>query len=79
MLPVSKDTLRGPYRVEDLARIYVMVGIRDEAIDRLVYLLSMPGPLSIPLLRLDPAWDPLREHPRFKRLVGADRQPDAHP
>ena len=61
--------MRGPYRVEDLARIYVMVGEHDEAIDQLEYLLSIPGPLSIPLLQLDPAWDPLCDHPRFKKLV----------
>ena len=26
LLPVTKDAWRGPYRVADLARIYVMVG-----------------------------------------------------
>jgi serine/threonine protein kinase/tetratricopeptide (TPR) repeat protein len=69
LLPVSKDAMRGPYRVEDLARIYVMVGAHDEAINQLEYLLSIPGPLTIPLLRLDPAWDPLRSHPRFVKLL----------
>ncbi|UCG58909.1 MAG: hypothetical protein JSU70_05225 [Phycisphaerales bacterium] len=67
---MSKDAMRGPYRVEDLARICVMVGEHDAAIDQLEFLLSIPGPLWIPLLRLDPAWDPLRNHPRFKKLVG---------
>ena len=69
MLPVSKDAMRGPYRVEDLACIYVMVGEYDDAIDTIEYLLSRPGLLSIPLLRLDPAWDPLRDDPRFKDLL----------
>lgn len=69
MLPVNKDAMRGPYRVEDLARIYVMVGEFDAAIDRLEYLLDIPGMMSIPLLRLDPTWDPLRSHPRFKKLI----------
>jgi len=69
MLPVSKETMRGPYRVEDLARIYVMVGEFDVAIDQLEFLLSIPGPLSIPLLRLDPVWNPLRNNPRFKKLI----------
>jgi hypothetical protein len=48
----------------------VMVGEFDLAIDQIEFLLSIPGPLSIPLLRLDPAWAPLREHPRFKELLG---------
>ena len=61
--------MRGPYRVEDLARIYVMVGDFDAAIDQLEFLLSKPGVLSIPLLRLDPTWDPLRDHPDFEKLI----------
>ena len=50
-----------------------MVGEHDEAIDQLGFLLSVPGPLTIPLLQLDPAWDPLRNHPRFKKLVKLKR------
>jgi tetratricopeptide (TPR) repeat protein len=69
MLPVSKEAMRGPSRVEDLAKIYVMVGEFDAAIGQLEFLLSRPGKISIPLLRLDPAWNPLRDHPRFKKLV----------
>ncbi len=59
----------GVIRVEDLARIYVMVGEFDAAIDQLEFLLSRPGQLSIPLLRLDPAWAPLRDRPHFKKLI----------
>jgi len=69
LLPVSKEAWRGLYRVEDLARIYVMVGEHDEAIDHIEFLLSVPGEMSIPLLRLDPAWNPLRNHTRFKKLI----------
>jgi serine/threonine protein kinase/tetratricopeptide (TPR) repeat protein len=69
LLPVTKEAYRGLYRVEDLAKIYVMVGEFDAAIDQLEFLLSHPGPTSIPLLRLDPAWGPLRDQPRFKRLL----------
>ncbi len=73
LLPVSKEAMSGPYRVDDLARIYVMVGQFDAAIDQLEFLLSIPSRLSIPLLRLNPAWDPLREHPRFKKLIEAGK------
>jgi serine/threonine-protein kinase len=69
LLPVSKEAIRGLSKVEDLAKIYVMVGEFDAAIDQLEFLLSIPSRLSIPLLRLDPAWGPLRDHPRFKRLM----------
>jgi tetratricopeptide (TPR) repeat protein len=69
LLPITKDAWRGSYRVRDLALIYVMVGEFDLAIDHIEYLLSIPGPLSIPLLRLDPACKPLRDHSRFKKLL----------
>jgi len=65
--------MRGPYRVEDLARIYVMVGEFNAAIDQLEFLLSNPGLMSIPLLRLDPAWNPLRNHPRFQKRLKSDK------
>jgi tetratricopeptide (TPR) repeat protein len=69
LLPLTKDALRGYARVGDLAQIYVMVGEFDLAIDQIEYLLPIPGDLSIPLLQLDPAWAPLRDQPRFKKLL----------
>ena len=69
LLPLTKDALRGYSRCWDLAQIYVMVGEFDLAIDQIAFLLSIPGDLSIPLLGLDPAWAPLHNHPRFKKLL----------
>ena len=69
LLPVSKDAMRSFYRAKDLAQIYVMAGEFDLAIDQLELLLSMPGELSVPLLQLEPAWAPLRDHPRFRKLI----------
>jgi serine/threonine-protein kinase len=69
LLPVSMGAWRALHRVEALAKIYVMVGEFDAAVDQLEFLLSRPGEMSIPLLRLDPTWAPLRDHPRFKRLL----------
>jgi serine/threonine protein kinase/Tfp pilus assembly protein PilF len=69
LLPVTKDAWRGPYRVWDLARIYAMVGEHDAAIDQLEYLLSIPSEISIPLLRIDPTWEPLRDNPRFQKML----------
>ena len=67
--PVSRDAFNGPRPRERLARIYVLVREYDAAIDELEYLLSIPSLTSVPGLRLDPAWDPLRKHPRFQALV----------
>jgi len=68
-LPVSKDALMGPWYVATLAEIYVMVGENEAAIDQLEQVLSITCPISPPLLRADPMWDPLRDHPRFQALL----------
>jgi serine/threonine-protein kinase len=70
LLPVEVEQAHGASRVEDLARIYAMVGESDAAIDRLEYLMSIPYDLAAAGLRVDPSWDALRNLPRFRRLVG---------
>ncbi|MEE9161662.1 MAG: tetratricopeptide repeat protein, partial [Candidatus Neomarinimicrobiota bacterium] len=69
LLPISKEAFRGYARELDLAKIYVMVGEHDQAMVRIAYLLSIPGTLSVPLLRLEPEWEPLRQHPRFQAMA----------
>lgn len=71
--PISKDTYQGYYRAWDLARVYIMVGEYDAAIDGLEHLVSLPGYLTPAWLRADPTWDPLRNEPRFQRLVTGAR------
>ena len=74
LLPVSKDAFEGgPLYVANLAQIYVMVGDYDSAIDQLEYLLSIPSDISIPYLRIDPTWAPLRNHPRFQKLLARNK------
>jgi TolB-like protein/Tfp pilus assembly protein PilF len=69
LLPMEREAWRGAYRVEDLARVYTMVGEPDLAIEQLERLLTRPNQLSATRLRLDPTWAPLRDHPRFRQLV----------
>jgi len=69
LVPVSRDALAGPRAVLDLVEIYVRTGEYDAALDQLEYLLSIPSPVSLPLLRVDPLYTPLRGTPRFERLV----------
>jgi len=73
--PVSKDAAFGPCYILNLARIYTVIGEYEQAIDHLEHLLSIPSAeflwqsVSIPLLRIDPQWDLLREYPKFQRLL----------
>jgi len=69
LVPVSRDAFAGPLMLFGLAEIYVLAGEYEAALDQLEYLLSIPSPLSIPLLRVDPLYAPLRGNPRFQRLV----------
>jgi serine/threonine-protein kinase len=71
--PVFMGTERGVSLTDDLAEIYVRVGEYEAAIDQLEYLLSVPSLISIPLLRVDPLYDPLRDHPRFRALLENER------
>ncbi len=70
--PIYMGAERGVSLADDLAEIYVRVGEYEAAIDQLEYLLSIPSIISIPLLRVDPLYDPLRDHPRFQALLERD-------
>ncbi len=69
LLPISKEAWNGFYREMELAKIYTMVGEYDLAINKLDYLLSIPGELSVPYIRIDPTWKPLFSNPRFQKVL----------
>jgi len=71
-LPASEDPVLGPIAEENLATVEAQVGEHDRAITRIERLLQTPYgayPLTQAKLRLDPIWDPLRSHPRFKAII----------
>jgi len=75
LAPISEDALRGPAFLEQLAAIYARVGEAGEALDLLEQLLAMPAEISAPLLRIDPRWRTLRDHPRFRELTAEATSP----
>jgi TolB-like protein/Flp pilus assembly protein TadD len=69
LLPESQDALDGPQATATLAQIYAWTGESDEAFRLLDHLMVVPNGLTVPLLELDQAWDPLRKDPRFQVLI----------
>jgi serine/threonine-protein kinase len=69
LLPESEDAFGGPMIMLALAQIYTWLGEDAEAIRLLDHLLEVPNGVTVPLLNVDPAWDPLREDPRFQALI----------
>ena len=67
--PPERDGLNGPYFVLILARIYTLVGDPEKAIDTVESLLKLHYWVSPGWLRIEPSFDPLRQNPRFQKLV----------
>jgi tetratricopeptide (TPR) repeat protein len=71
LLPYPSGGSESTLMPANLARIHLLLGQQEKAIDELAIVLSRPGPLSPAWLRVDPFWDPLRAAPRFKQMVAA--------
>jgi TolB-like protein/Tfp pilus assembly protein PilF len=76
LMPDSKDAVFGPWMTGYLAMIYARVGEADSALPLLEHLLASPGPVDYTNccitqndLRNRWQWDPLRNNPRFQKLL----------
>jgi eukaryotic-like serine/threonine-protein kinase len=71
LLPVSENSPFATATMGGAVEIYAQLGERDAALELIGLLLAMPAgrEISVPLLRLDPTFDPLRSDPRFEALI----------
>jgi tetratricopeptide (TPR) repeat protein len=75
---VEDEFYYGPSAEILLARILAHFDEHDRAIDILEEKLPAPSWLSVPVLEIDPIWDPLRDHPRFQALLEEHRDDVEH-
>jgi serine/threonine-protein kinase len=69
LLPISKDAFLGPYIQHQLARIHLILGQPEQALDQLEPLMKVPYFLSPAWLTIDPTFARLHGNPRLERLV----------
>ena len=71
LMPLSTDAVSGVWPQIAMAQVYTLVGRDSAGLGSIEFLLSLHAPkfLTVPLLRLDPIYDPLRNNPRFQALL----------
>jgi serine/threonine-protein kinase len=67
--PHLMDGRNGVWGYLNCAIALADVGEADAAIDIIEELLSSPSPVNAAYLKISPAFDPLRDHPRFQALI----------
>ena len=69
LLPESVDAFQGPEMTQALAEVYAVTGENARAIETLDGLLSRPSEVTVPLLKIDPTLDGLRNDPAFQAML----------
>jgi serine/threonine-protein kinase len=69
LLPPTRDALDGTEILYFYGVICAWTGKRDQAIEQVKTLARLPAGVSYGEIRLDPFWDPLRDDPRFEKIV----------
>ena len=75
LVPVSFDAVEAREYGKNLALAYAWLGERDLAIEQLSTLAGVPHGVPYGELKLDPAWDTLRDDPRFAQIVADAAKP----
>jgi TolB-like protein/Tfp pilus assembly protein PilF len=70
-LPISKDAVDGPYPELNLAAVYAWTNELDLAFETLTSLSKIPNGLYYGPLKREPYWEPLRQDPRYAKLLAA--------
>jgi serine/threonine protein kinase/tetratricopeptide (TPR) repeat protein len=71
ILPASKHAVAECFVLSNLAGVYAWVGEADSSIDVLAGMIGKPVGPRYGELKFSPIWDPIRDQPRFQKLLEA--------
>jgi tetratricopeptide (TPR) repeat protein len=69
LLGFQKDALVGVNQEMAMVRTLVLTGDYDEAMKKLESVISFHGYITAEDLKIDPFWDPVRNHEKFREIV----------
>jgi hypothetical protein len=69
LLPESKDAFGGADITVNEAEVRAILGDAAGAVALLDGLLQRPSSVTVPMLKINPIWDPIRQDPRFQALL----------
>ena len=75
LAPPSQDAIDSANWLNALAQVQIMNGNRDDALDQLSKVVNLPNGPSYGELRFNPAWDPVRNLPRFQEILAQASHP----
>jgi TolB-like protein/Flp pilus assembly protein TadD len=73
--PISRDAVDGPTVLTSLAMTYAWTGDVNSAIEQLAFLAKTPGGPDYGELKYCPAWDAVRNDPRFPPMLASLEPP----
>jgi hypothetical protein len=71
-MPIEKDAVNGPLALAQAVQVYARLGRADLVLPALERLRLLPGAdeiVSASTLKLDPAWDNVRDEPGFQEEI----------
>jgi TolB-like protein/Flp pilus assembly protein TadD len=77
LTPITRSSLEGSDVAANLALTYAWAGERDLAIEQLEIAAKIPNGPHYGDLRLNPMWNPLRNDPRFEKIIASLAPRDA--
>jgi TolB-like protein/Flp pilus assembly protein TadD len=69
LMPIKLDAFQSSYMEMDFMEIYIFTKNYDMSIEKMEYLLSIPSPLHIGDILINPIYDNLRSVPRFQKII----------